>query len=166
MLMNKYGKNLGHLKEILERMGEYFVYLDEGIRDDLKPPPWVKGYEPIWWAAVARLGDDMVDKNTGKGNFGQATRIFKIYLKRFTGLDVDDLKSQGKKPTDSVAAEKAEKSFLLKMGDSKAASMMAKMAYLNKVLKDIILVKDDAEFLKLVQDKIYQKYLSQGEGHE
>ena len=69
--------------------------MSEDIKDEVKPPSWVKGYEAIWWAAVARyVGDKDPDSIKGDGKaFGGITMIFKAYLKRATGYSIDDIKA-------------------------------------------------------------------------
>jgi len=155
-------------QELVEDILEYIMTgvamsmsLDEEIKDELKPPTWIKGYEGLWWAAVARfVGDKDPDSIKGDGRaYGGVTMIFKAYLKRATGYSVDMLKGDGVKPTDAVAGAKKEMSKGMKAGSSSAASQVSKIGALNKAL-DAIMQLDGKEFIQAIRDKIYNKYLA------
>jgi len=108
--------------------------LDEDIKEELKVPTWLKGYEAIWWAAVARSlkGEDPDSVVRSGQRYAAATQICKAYLKSYLGIDINDLKSQGQKPGKSVADAKASYSKGLRSGDSEGAAQMAKLAVVNK----------------------------------
>jgi hypothetical protein len=135
-----------------------YLELDENVLETLKPPAWVKGFEGLWWAAVARVSDEG-NKNA---NYGAVTQIFKAYLKRMTGYNIDQIKamSQEKEKTGEVVSQaKKEMSAGMKSGSSSAASEMGRLGALNKALSAIKDIKDDKQFLKAVKEKIYNVFL-------
>ena len=138
--------------------------LAEEIKSEIKPPSWVKGYEAIWWAAVARyVGDKDPDTIKGDGKaYGGVTQVFKAYLKRATGYSVDDIKAaNGKdaKAGDVVKDAKKEMSMGMKSGSSSAAGQLSKISGLNKALAPLMQLQG-AEFIKAIRDKVYAKYLA------
>jgi hypothetical protein len=142
-----------------------YADLDEDIKDTLKPPSWVKGYEAIWWAAVARaLGDKDPDTFSGSKAYASATQIFKAYLKRATGYNIDQIKADAEKAGEKAKAGEIVKNAKKEMGQgmqagsSSAASQVSKIGQLNKALSAIMQLSGK-EFIDAIREKIYNKYL-------
>lgn len=135
--------------------------LDEDIQQQLKPPVWVKGYEALWWAAVARLYAENKHMKNQKADYGAVTQIFKAYLKRLTGYNIDSLKKLGveDKPGEMVAGAKSEIAKGMQGDSSSASKQFSMLGAINNSLSSLLNIKDDQEFIKAVKEKIYMKYL-------
>lgn len=164
---------LGFLNEVLENTIASFELkqlLQEDVFEALKPPSWVKGYEGLWWAAVSRLYQDGKHMKGNKGNFAGVSMIFKAYLKRLTGYNVDQIKELNKtegprggehfpKSGDVVKDAKSDMAKGMGSGSGSAARQMGLLSALNKSLSQLMTIKDEKEFMDAVKERIYQKYL-------